>query len=158
MCDTETETESTPLADEYGDLSQLFKEPDRTSQEVVRSVFDLKHVEIRTYFTTVEHPHSSSGELAEKLDRHRRHISRSLRGLHDANLVKREKQTFDSGGTGYIYDPVPVEEAKQYLQTQLDEWVAHLQTEIETLDSEIEAEIASDGGANDCSCSQGDKH
>lgn len=149
MCDTDTDSAS--LADTHDDLSQLFKEPDSTSQEVVRSVFGLKHIETRAYLALLEYPHSSARELADVLDRHRRHIARSLRGLHDAGLVEREKQTFGTGGFGYIYDPVAVEDTKQYLQKQLDEWVASLRCEIERFDERIESEIASDGGSNECS-------
>ena len=152
MCDTETHAASAPsLADSHADLSQLFKDPDSTSQEVVRSVFDLKHVEARAYLVLLEHPHSSANELADELDRHRRYVSRMLHGAYEAGLVEREEQIFDSGGQGYIYDPVSVEEAKQYLQEQLDEWVAHLRAEIENLDSDIEDSLPSDGGSDECS-------
>jgi predicted transcriptional regulator len=148
MCDTEADS---PLADSHDDLSQLFKDPDSTSQEVVRSVFDLKHVETRAYLALLERPHSSAQELADRLDRHRRHVARALRGLHDAGLVERERETFDTGGFGYAYDPVPADEAQQYLQEQLDEWVAHLRCEIADFDDHIESRIASDGGSDECS-------
>ena len=152
MCDTETDAASAPsLADSHADLSQLFKYPDSTSQEVVRSVFGLKHVEARAYLALLEHPHSSANEIAHELNHHRRYVSRMLRGAYDAGLVEREEQIFDSGGQGYIYDPVPVEEAKQYLKEQLNEWVAHLRAEIEDFDTDIEATLALDGGLDECS-------
>lgn len=156
MC--ETETDDTSLADQYADLTQLFADPNRTSQEVVRSVFDIKVNEARTYLVLLEHPHSRVDYISEEIGRHQSHTARLLRGLHDAGLVERERRNFDNGGQGWLYQPVPAEEMKQYLQNHLDDWVAHLRSEIETLDSEIEAELASDGGGNDCSCSQGDEH
>lgn len=146
---TDSTTDSPSVADTHADLSQLFKNPDSTSQEVVRSVFGLKHVETRAYLALLEHPQSSANDLAEELDRHRRHVARSLRGIHEAGLAERHKHIFDTGGKGYIYDPVPATEAKQYLQQQLTDWVAHLRTEIETFDTEIEAALASESGSDD---------
>lgn len=151
MCDTDTDADSASLADEHADLSQLFEDPGHTSQEIVRSVFGLKQGEIRAYFALVEHPHSSVDPLADILDQHRRYVARSLRGLHNVGLAKREQRILDTGGQGYVYDPAPVDELKQYLQNQVDEWVTHLRAEIESLDGQIEVEVASDGGTNDCS-------
>jgi predicted transcriptional regulator len=152
MCDTETDSAS--LADLNPDLSQLFAQPDKTSQEVVRAIFDLKQGEIRAYFALIEQPHSSTDELADVLDQHRRYVARSLRGLHEVSLAEREHQTLKNGGQGYVYEPAPVEDMKQYLDTQLTEWTTHLRAEIETLESEIDAELASDGSGNENSCSQ----
>lgn len=150
----DTEADSASLAGFQPDLSQLFAQPDKTSQEVVRAIFDLKQGEIRAYFALIEQPHSSTDQLADVLDQHRRYVARSLRGLHEVSLAKREHQILENGGQGYVYDPAPVEEMKQYLDAQLTEWTTHLRTEIEALESEIEAERASDGGANEDSCSR----
>ena len=150
----DTEADSASLADFHPDLSQLFAQPDKTSQEVVRAIFGLKQGEIRAYFALIEQPHSSTDQLADVLDQHRRYVARSLRGLHEVSLAEREQQTLENGGQGYVYDPVPVEEMKQYLNDQLTEWTTHLRAEIETLESEIEAERASNGGAHEDSCSR----
>ena len=151
---SDTETDSASLADLHPDLSQLFVQPDKTSQEVVRAIFDLKQGEIRAYFALIDQPHSSTDQLADELDQHRRYVARSLRGLHEVSLAEREHRTLENGGQGYVYEPAPVEDMKQYLTDQLTEWTAHLRTEIETLESDIEAELASDGGANEDSWSQ----
>ena len=152
MCDIESDSAS--LADLHPDLSQLFPQPDKTSQEVVRAIFGLKQGEIRAYFALTDQPHSSTDQLADELDQHRRYVARSLRGLHEVSLAEREHQILENGGRGYVYDPAPVEEMKQYLDDQLTEWATHLRAEIDTLEREIEAELAADGGANENSCSQ----
>ena len=151
---SDTGTDSASLADLHPDLSQLFAQPDKTSQEVVRAIFDLKQGEIRAYFALTDQPHSSADQLADELDQHRRYVARSLRGLHEVSLAEREHQTLENGGQGYVYEPAPVEDMKQYLDDQLTEWATHLRAEIETLETEIEAELASDGGANQSGCSQ----
>ena len=132
--------ESALLADSRADLSDLFEDPSRTSQEVVRSVFDLRQHETRAYLVLVEYPYSTVTEVAEVLDRHQRHVARSLRGLHNAGLVEREQRNLDTGGQGYVYDPVPIDEAKEYLRARLNRWVAHLRDEIEGFDSIVDKE------------------
>lgn len=150
MC--ESDNDSTPLADEYADLTQLFEDPSRTSQEVVRSVFNIKQNQAETYLVLLNNPESKIGEISDIVGCHSSHTARALRELHDDGLVTRKERVFDdTGKVGWLYSPVPVEEMKQYLQTQLDEWVSHLQSEIETFDSEIKAELACDGGADNCS-------
>ena len=149
MCDSEND--STSVADEYADLTQLFQDPDRASQEVVRAIFDIKLNEAHTYLVLLEHPNSKVSFISDIVDQHSSHTARALRELHDAGLVERETRNFETGGQGYLYRPVPVEEMKQYLQTQLDEWVAHVQNEIETFDNDIKTELACDGGLDECS-------
>lgn len=136
----DSEDGSASLAESHADLSQLFREPDRTSQEVVQSVFGLRHHETRAYLVLLEHPHSTAKHVADVLDRHQSHAARSLRGLHDADLAEREQQPLDTGSRAYVYTPVPVEEVKQYLQTRVDRWVAHLRDEIEQFGSDLDAE------------------
>jgi predicted transcriptional regulator len=149
MCDTETDT--TSLADEYADLSQLFEDPSRASQEVVRSAFDIKLNEVQTYLVLLEHPNNKIGYISDIVGCHSSHTARALRGLHDAGLVTRSKQNFETGGTGWLYEPVPVEEMQQYLQDQLNEWVAHIRSEIETFDNDIKTKLACDGRADESS-------
>jgi len=147
---SDTEADSASLADLHPDLSQLFAHPDKTSQEVVRAIFDLKQGEIRAYFALAKQPHSSTDQLADELDQHRRYVARSLRGLHDVNLAEREQRVLDSGGQGYVYDPAPVEDVKQYLNNQLDDWVAHLRHEINDFDEKIENSPSSGTNPSEC--------
>ena len=154
MCETETDPAS--LADSHPHLSQLFDAP----KEIVLRVFDLKEHETRAYLALLRYPDSSPDELSEVLDRHRRHVARSLRGLHEADLVKRERESFETGGVGYRYDPVPINEAQQYLQNQLDEWADSLQAEVEhfgeTIQADTEIEIIESTEEPECSRGEGD--
>lgn len=148
----DSDSNSTSVADEYADLTQLFEDPSRTSQEVVLSVFDIRANEAKTYLVLLEQSSARVDGVADIVDKDRSHTARALRRLHDAGLVNREKRHFeDTGGMGWVYSPVPIEEMQQYLQNQLDEWVSHLQSGIETFDNDIKADLACDGGADDCS-------
>ncbi len=151
MCDTRSE--SAPSVTTRDDLSELYQNPS-AEQEAIISVLGLSGTEIRAYVAVIEHPDSKVEHLANVLDRHRRHIRRSLRELHDAGLVERREKAFSKGGTGHIYSPIPVQEAEQYFQNQLQGWLDGVRTEIENIDHRIGTETDSFG----YSCSHGDKH
>jgi predicted transcriptional regulator len=146
MCDTRTG--STPSATTHDDLTELYQNP-TTEQEAIISVLGLSGTEIRAYVAVVEHPESKVKHLADVLDRHRRHVARSLRQLHDAGLVERTEKSFDAGGVGYIYSPIPEEEAEQYFQGELQNWLNSVRDELENIDRRIGSETTSFG------CSQG---
>ena len=140
MGDTDTlaETDITPLA-EQKDITEIFREPS-PAQEALLSVFDLQESQVRAYIAVVEHPGSRVDDIAEVVGRHRRYVAKSLRALFDADLVGRERQTFDSGGTGYVYWPVAPETVKSHFQNELREWWIDAQTEISKIDRRIEAD------------------
>ena len=140
MGDTDTiaELDTTPLA-EQKEISEIFREPS-PAQEALLSVFDLQESHVRTYVAVVEHPHSKVSDIAEVVDRHRRHVAKSLRALFDADLVARESQTFDSGGVGYTYWPVAPDAVKSRFQNELREWLIDAQAEISKIDRRIEAD------------------
>lgn len=139
MCETEADGESTSDADSPDDVSQLYQNPNNT-QEAILSVFGLKEAEVRAYVAVIEHPNSTVKRIADVLDRHRHHVSRSLRGLLETGLIDREKKYFETGGTGYVYTPIPAEEAKRYFQQQLASWIGDVHNEIERLDERIVTE------------------
>lgn len=147
MCDTRSE--SAPAAPTHNDLSELYQNPS-TEQQAIISVLGLSGTEIRAYVAVVEHPDSKVKHLANVLDRHRRHVARSLRELHDTGLVERREKNFSKGGTGYIYSPIPEQEAEQYFQEKLQSWLDGVRDEIVNIDRRI------DSGIGSFECSQGD--
>jgi predicted transcriptional regulator len=145
MCETETDGESTSDAESSANVRQLYQNTNN-SQEAILSVFDLTEVEVRAYVALIEHPNSTVKHIAnDVLDRHRHHVSRSLRSLYDTGLVTRSQKRFDTGGVGYVYSPIPPEEAERYFQNQLTNWMADMCSEINRLDSRIDLEINVDG-------------
>lgn len=154
---SDSEADSRPL-NSYTDLTELFRDPDDTAQKVVQSVFGLNRPETRAYLALVEYPHNTVKGVADVLDRHHSHVARSFRGLLEVGLVEREQRIFDNGGSGYIYEPVPVDEAQCYLQNQLDEWVEALQNEVERFDETVEAETGTEHveSTEEPECSRGE--
>jgi predicted transcriptional regulator len=139
--DTATGTDTTPLA-ESKEISEIFREPSPT-QEALLSVFDLQESHVRAYIAVVEHPNSKITRIAEIVDRHRRYVAKSLRALYDAGLVTREERTFETGGVGHIYSPLPPEEVKSHFQNELREWLTDAHAEISKIDRRIEADTDS---------------
>jgi predicted transcriptional regulator len=140
MCDTKTG--SAPPAATHDNLTELYQNP-TAEQEAIISVLGLSGTEIRAYVAVVEHPQSKVKHLADKLDRHRRHVARSLRQLHDAGLVERTEMKFEAGGVGHIYSPIPAEEAEQYFQEKLQNWLDGVRDELEDIDQRIGTETIS---------------
>lgn len=145
MCETERDGESTSVADSPDDVSQLYQNTNDT-QKAILSVLGLTEAEVRAYVAIVEHPNSTVKHIAEDvLDRHRHHVSRSLRGLLDTGLVERTEVTFETGGVGYVYTPISPDKAECYFQNQLASWMADVRDEIERLDARIDPEPNSCG-------------
>lgn len=134
MCDIGSE--STPPATTHDDLTDLYQNP-TTEQEAIISVLGLSGTEIRAYVAVVEHPGSKVEHLADVLDRHRRHVARSLRQLHDSGLVKRREVSFEAGGVGHIYSPISEDEAEQYFQHRLQSWLDCVSDELENIDRRL---------------------
>jgi predicted transcriptional regulator len=134
MCDAINETSSP--AKTHDNLTDLYQNP-TTEQEAIISVLGLSGSEIRAYVAVVEHPDSKVKHLADVLDRHRRHVARSLRELHDAGLVKRREVSFEAGGVGHIYSPISEEKAEQYFQDQLQSWLDGVSDELENIDRRL---------------------
>lgn len=138
MCKANTGTDPVPLADSHDDLSNVFQNPTPT-QETILSVFDISAAELRAYVTVVENPNSKVDHIADVLNRHRRFVASSLRELHKTGLVEREKKIFDSGGVGYVYSPLPVEEAESYFRDHIQSWLADAHDEVRKFDRRIDS-------------------
>jgi predicted transcriptional regulator len=145
---SDSRNESAPPANTHSNLTDLYQNP-TTEQEAIISVLKLSGTEIRAYVAVVEHPGSKVEHLADVLDRHRRHVSRSLRELHDAGLVKRREVSFEAGGVGHIYSPISEEKAEQYFQDRLQSWLDDVHDELENIDRRLRE------GTNSLGCCHG---
>lgn len=124
--------QSTDDARSQATIGQLFRDPHRFSQPSVRTVIDLKPHETRTYLALIDHPRSTAQDLAEVLDRQRRHVATALRELHDTGLVTRIRHRREDRQV-YVYEPVPLTDTKHVLHRHVDEWTASVRAEINAL-------------------------
>jgi predicted transcriptional regulator len=105
------------------DIDDLLQTEDPSFQHVLACVFGIQDHESRTYLVLRENPGSTVAELADKLDRDRSNVNRSLTTLLEKGLVDRRRRLLDPGGYVYQYTATPLDDAKEMLHEALDEWV-----------------------------------
>ncbi|EJN60020.1 Predicted transcriptional regulator [Halogranum rubrum] len=105
------------------DMEDLLQTEDPSFQHVLACVFGIQDHESRTYLVLRDNPGSTVAELAQKLDRDRSNVNRSLTTLLEKGLVERRRRLLDPGGYVYQYTATPLDEAKEMLHEALDEWV-----------------------------------
>ena len=95
------------------------KSPTRT--EVLRTVFGLGEHDVRTYDAVVEVTGATTSELADRLDRDRSNVNRSLNRLRESGIVTRGRRLLDGGG--HVYQYYAVDEASEALVARaVDRW------------------------------------
>jgi predicted transcriptional regulator len=99
-------------------------------QDVLTCVFGIQRHEARTYEVLLDNPGSTVEELAEKLDRDRSNVNRSLSTLREKELAKRERRLLDGGGHVYQYNPTPLPEARDLMHDTLDAWANYVHQRI----------------------------
>ena len=105
------------------DMEDLLQTEDPSFQHVLACVFGIQDHESRTYLVLRDNPGSTVAELADKLERDRSNVNRSLTTLLEKGLVERRRRLLDPGGYVYQYTATPLDEAKEMLHEALDEWV-----------------------------------
>jgi predicted transcriptional regulator len=105
-------------------------EPD--FEEVMVCVFDIQDHESRTYLALREKSECTVAELADRLDRDRSNVNRSLATLRQKGLAQRGRRLLDGGGHVYQYTATPLPEAKTLMHDTLDEWAAYVHSRIDT--------------------------
>lgn len=103
-----------------GDTTDLsVKTP--TRKEVLRTVFGLGEHDVLTYDAVVEVRGATTSELADRLDRDRSNVNRSLNRLRESGLVSRGRRLLDEGG--HVYQYYAVDEAFDALVARaVDRW------------------------------------
>ncbi len=99
--------------------------------EVLSCIFGIQTHEARTYEVLVSHPGSTVEELAEKLDRDRSNVNRSLSTLTEKGLATRERRLLDGGGHVYQYSATPLDEARERMHDALDTWTEAVRDRID---------------------------
>ena len=99
-------------------------------QTVLETVFGLREKELTTYEAVSADPGASTKELADRLDRDRSNINRSVTQLEAAGLVTRHRRILDSGGYYYANFAAPEEVLQQLVDEALDQWVAEARSTV----------------------------
>ncbi|MFB6123795.1 MAG: helix-turn-helix domain-containing protein [Haloferacaceae archaeon] len=118
------------------DVEELVGEEEPSFQHVLSCVFGIQNHESRTYLVLLDNPGSTVAELAERLDRDRSNVNRSLATLLEKGLAERERRLLDPGGYVYQYTATPLPEAKELMHETLDAWVERVHERIDAFGDE----------------------
>jgi len=122
-------------------IEDLVGNVDPSFQHVLSCVFGIQDHESRTYLVLLDNPGSTVAELAERLDRDRSNVNRSLTALLEKGLATRQRRLLDPGGYVYQYTATPLPEAKEMMHEALEEWVAAVHDRIDDVE---EADLVSE--------------
>ena len=106
--------------DRSDDTDPSVRTPSR--EDVLRTVFGLGTVDVRTYDAVVEAPGSTTTELADQVDRDRSNVNRSLTRLREAGLATRTRRLLDDGGHVYQYYATADETTGGIIAQAVDRW------------------------------------
>jgi predicted transcriptional regulator len=120
--------ESEPSPERFREL-MLDNEPGFA--DVLACVFNVQDHEVRTYLVLLEAPGSTVAELADRLERDRSNVNRSLSTLREKELAGRERRLLDDGGHVYQYTATPLPEARELMHETLDQWTAYVHERID---------------------------
>jgi predicted transcriptional regulator len=115
-------------------IEDLVGNVDPSFQHVLSCVFGIQDHESRTYLILLDNPGSTVAELADRLDRDRSNVNRSLTALLEKGLATRQRRLLDPGGYVYQYTATPLPEAKEMMHEALDEWVTAVHDRIDDVE------------------------
>jgi predicted transcriptional regulator len=93
-----------------------------TTDEALGVLFGFSDSDLRTYEVLVEAGAETTADLAERLDRDRSNINRSLSRLRDAGFVTRRRRILQNGGQAYQYVPRSPGAVHHIIEVAIAEW------------------------------------
>ncbi|ADG13860.1 transcriptional regulator, TrmB [Methanocaldococcus infernus ME] len=107
-----------------------------TFDELMACVFGIKVFDVHLYFYLLKHGPFKVNELAEKLNKNRSTIQRSVQNLMNAGLVYRKQVNLKDGGYFYLYYAVPFEEVKERMKREIEGWYKKMKDWIDSIELE----------------------
>ncbi len=104
-----------------------------TFDNLMACVFGIKVSDVKVYFDILRHGPSRINEIAERINRNRSTVQRSVQNLMNAGLVKRKQVNIKEGGYYFIYEAIPFEEAKKIIKKTIKEWYNNMEKWIDEL-------------------------
>ncbi|WP_290902832.1 helix-turn-helix domain-containing protein [Ferroglobus sp.] len=123
------------------EIEELF-EGEPSFQHILRCVLRLTPSEIEVYLALHKHPNLGVDELAEIMGKDRSGVYRSLQSLMEKGLVRREYRILKHGGYKYLYIPIPIEELKEKLRSELENWFKKLNEIVEKFSIEESGKVS----------------
>lgn len=117
-----SDNENTESSNDYQTVEDLMMANEPDFDDVMRCVFKIKDYEIEVYFYLLDNPRSTITEISKFLKKDRSSFQRSLQALMEKGLITRKFRVLGSGGFTYIYSAIPIGEAKELMDRELNIW------------------------------------
>jgi len=104
---------------------------------VLECAFDLNKADIEVYRKLKELGKSKVEDLAQKLNRDRSTVYRSLQKLVSCEICIKETRTIEKGGHYHIYSCTDIKQIKEKMKACIDEWYKHMENVLIHFEREI---------------------
>ncbi|WP_456416787.1 helix-turn-helix domain-containing protein [Methanocaldococcus sp.] len=104
-----------------------------TFDNLMACVFGIKISDVKVYFDILKNGPSKINEIAERINRNRSTVQRSVQNLMNAGLVKRKQVNIKEGGYYFIYEAIPFKDAKKIIKKTIKEWCNNMEKWIDEL-------------------------
>ncbi len=93
-----------------------------TCEDLLHCLYDLKDLDLIVYQTLKKTGPIRADTLAQKLNKERSTVYRSLQHLTSCGICIKATKTLEKGGYYHTYSCKNMSDIKQVLEHQLDEW------------------------------------
>ncbi len=107
------------------DSMQAMLREDMECEGLLECFHGLKELDKRSFRALVEAAEPLTVDtLAERVDRERSTVYRSLQRLQQAGFVRKEQVNYDDGGYYHVFYPADADEVADEMQRMLNDWYA----------------------------------
>ncbi|MCD6236887.1 MAG: hypothetical protein DRN09_03805 [Thermoplasmata archaeon] len=102
--------------------------------DLLKMIFSLNDSDIKTYKYALSLGETRADELAERLNKDRATVYRSLEKLVKSGLCQKKKMILKGGGSYYLYRCMDPEYIKNHLEHCIEEWYRSMKEILNNLD------------------------
>lgn len=104
---------------------------------VLECTFDLNNADVKVYRKLKESDRSKVEDIAQKLNKDRSTVYRSLQKLVSCEICIKEKKTIEKGGYYHIYYCKDIKKIKEKMKECIDEWYKHMENTLARFEKEM---------------------
>ena len=104
---------------------------------VLECAFDLNKADVEVYRKLKELGKSKVEDLAQKLNKDRSTVYRSLQKLVSCEICIKETRTIEKGGYYHIYSCTDIKQIREKMRACIDEWYKHMENVLIHFEREI---------------------
>lgn len=107
-------------------MSEMLRQ-NMACESLLECFHGLKQLDKRCFQVLVESPEPLTvDEVAEKVDRERSTVYRSIQRLMQTGFIQKEQINYDEGGYYHVYFPTDPDEIADDMQRLLNDWYAQM--------------------------------